>query len=47
LVELIQAVGNTLCSENHNLINSVWDKEELPEQWKESITVSIYNGDKN
>jgi hypothetical protein len=28
-------------------INSIWNKEELPEQWKESIIVSIYKkGDK-
>jgi hypothetical protein len=40
--ELIQAGGNTLRSEIHKLINSVWNKEELPEQWKESIIVSIY-----
>jgi hypothetical protein len=28
-------------------MNSIWKKEELPEQWQESITVSIYKrGDK-
>jgi hypothetical protein len=27
-------------------INSIWNKEELPEQWKESIIVHIYkNGE--
>jgi hypothetical protein len=36
----------TFRSENHKLINSVWRKEELPEQWKESIVVPIYKGDK-
>jgi hypothetical protein len=30
--KLIQARGNTICSEIHKLINSIWDKEELPEQ---------------
>jgi hypothetical protein len=31
----------------HKLICSVWNKEELPQQWKESITVPIYRkGDK-
>jgi hypothetical protein len=31
----------------HKLINSVWDKEELPDQWKESIIVPIHKkGDK-
>jgi hypothetical protein len=34
--ELIQAGGNTLCSEIHKLINSILNKEELPQQWKES-----------
>jgi hypothetical protein len=39
LAELIQAGGETLQSEFHKLINSVWSKDELPEQWKESVTV--------
>jgi hypothetical protein len=40
--ELIQAGGNTLCSEIHKLINCIWNKEELREQWKVSIIVPIY-----
>jgi hypothetical protein len=40
--ELIQAGGETLHSEIHNLIHSVWNKEELPQQCKESVTVPIY-----
>jgi hypothetical protein len=40
--ELIQAGGNTLRSEIHKLINCIWNKEEMPEQWKESIIVPIY-----
>ena len=32
--ELITAGGTTIRSEIHKLINSVWNKEELPEQWK-------------
>jgi hypothetical protein len=39
--ELIQAGSNTLRSEIHELINSVWNKKELPQQWKESIIVCI------
>jgi hypothetical protein len=36
-----------LLSAIHKLINSVWNKEELPEQWKESIIVPIRKkGDK-
>jgi hypothetical protein len=45
--ELIKAGGKTIHSEIHKLINSNWNKEELPEEWKESIIVNIYNmGDK-
>jgi hypothetical protein len=33
--------------EIHKLINSIWNKEELPEEWKESIIVPIcQKGDK-
>ena len=32
--ELIKAGGRTICYEIHKLIISVWNKEELPEQWK-------------
>jgi hypothetical protein len=42
LAEMIQAGGNTLCSEIHEFINSNWKKEALPQQWKESIIVCIY-----
>jgi len=45
--ELIKAEGKTIRCEIHKLIISIWDKEELPEEWKESITVPIYKkGDK-
>jgi hypothetical protein len=45
--ELIKAGGRTIRSETHKLINSVWNKGELPEKWKESIVVPIYKkGDK-
>ena len=39
--ELINARGRTICSEIHKLINYFWNKEELPEEWKESIIVPI------
>jgi hypothetical protein len=43
--ELIQAGGETLRFEIHKLI--IWNKEELPDQCKESIIVSIQKkGDK-
>jgi hypothetical protein len=36
--ELIQAGGEILLSAMiHKLINSIWNKEELPDQWKQSI----------
>ena len=41
--ELIKAGGNKICSEIHKVINSIWNQEELPDQWKELITVRIYN----
>src|SRR5215831_10162697 len=45
--ELIKAGGETLCCAIHKLIISIWNKEELPEEWKESIIVPIYKkGDK-
>jgi hypothetical protein len=45
--ELIQAGGQILLSEIHKLINSVRNKKELPDQWKESIIVPIHKkGDK-
>jgi hypothetical protein len=40
--ELIQAGGEMLLSAIHKLINSVWNKEQLPDQWKESIIVPIH-----
>jgi hypothetical protein len=36
-----------LLSAIHKLINSVWNKEELSNQWKESIIVPVHKkGDK-
>jgi hypothetical protein len=43
--EIIPAEGEI--SAIHKLINSVWNKEEMPDQWKEYINVPVYkNGDK-
>jgi hypothetical protein len=45
--ELIQAGGGTLRSEIHKLIKFIWNKEELPHQWKESVLLPINKkGDK-
>jgi hypothetical protein len=47
LAEMIQAGGEILQTAIHELINSIWNKEELPDQWKESIIVPFHkNGDK-
>ena len=37
LAELIKAGGRTIGLEIHKLITSIWKKEKLPEEWKESI----------
>jgi len=45
--ELIKAGCRTICLEIHKLITSIWKKEKLPEEWKESIIVPIHKkGDK-
>jgi hypothetical protein len=41
-VELIQVGGEAVDSDIRWLINSIWNEEELPEQWKESIIVPLY-----
>ena len=40
--KLIKAGGRTICYEIHKLIVSIWNKEELPEQWQELIIVPMY-----
>ena len=40
--ELFKAGGRTICGEIHKLIISIWNKEELPDEWKASIIVPIY-----
>jgi hypothetical protein len=39
--ELIKVGGETLYSEIHRLICCLWNKKDLPQQWKESIIVPI------
>jgi len=34
--------GRTIRSGIHKLINSIWNEEELAQEWKESITLPIY-----
>ena len=40
--EMIKAGGRIIRYEIHKLIISIWNKEELSEEWKESIIVPIY-----
>ena len=45
--ELIKEGGRTIRYQIHKLIVSIWNKEELPKEWKESIIVPIHKkGDK-
>ena len=45
--ELIKTGGRKIRSENNQLINSNWNKEELHEEWQGSINLPAYNkGDK-
>jgi hypothetical protein len=42
LAELIKVGGERLYSEIHKPICSVWNKKELPHQWKASVIVPIH-----
>jgi hypothetical protein len=45
--ELIQAGDEMLLPAIHKLINSIWNKKEMPYQWKESIILPVHKkGDK-
>jgi hypothetical protein len=47
LAGLIHAGCKTSLSEICKLSNSIWNKKELPQQWKKSIIIPIYQeGDK-
>jgi hypothetical protein len=39
---LIQGGEETLHLEIHKLIKLIWNKEELPHQWKESVVVPVH-----
>jgi len=40
--EMINTEGTTLRSQIHELVNSIWNMEEVPEEGKESIILPIY-----
>jgi hypothetical protein len=45
--ELVKAGGRIIRSQIHKLIISLWNKEELPDEWNELVIVPIYKkGDK-
>jgi hypothetical protein len=47
LAEMMQAGGEALMYVIHKLINSSWNKEEMPVKWKEFTVVPVHkNGDK-
>jgi hypothetical protein len=39
---ILDTGGRTIRCAIHKIIISIWNKEELPEEWKVSITVPIY-----
>jgi tRNA U38,U39,U40 pseudouridine synthase TruA len=45
--ELIKAWIRTTRSKIHKLIHYIWNKEGLPEEWKESVIVPIYKKSRN
>jgi hypothetical protein len=45
--EMIEPVHETLLSMIQKLLIHIWNKQKLPDKWKESITVPIHKkGDK-
>jgi hypothetical protein len=40
--DVTQVCENTSRSEGHKLSNSAWNKEEVPQRWKESVVTPIY-----
>jgi hypothetical protein len=45
--KLYQAGGETLVSVIHKLVASIWNKEELPDQWKEGVYYCTNSQDKS
>jgi hypothetical protein len=42
---MIKTGGRTINYVIHKIINYIWNKEEFPEEWMESIRLSIYKKD--
>jgi hypothetical protein len=43
--EMTKEGGRTIHYKIHKLFIFIWDKEELPEEWKNSIIVPVYTTD--
>ena len=43
--QMIKAGGRTNLSQIHKLLNSVWNRQELPEEWRESVILPIWKKD--
>jgi hypothetical protein len=41
--EVIQTGSEILRSKIHKLINSIWNMEKLPHQWKQPIIIAVHN----
>jgi len=41
--EMVKEGGKTIRLKIHKMINSIWNKQKLPEDWKESITAPMQN----
>ena len=42
---MVKAGGSTIRCVIHKLIIAIWNKEELPGEWKESIIIAIHKKD--
>jgi len=42
---LFKEGGKTIRSDIYKIVNTIWNKDELPEGWKESIISPIYKND--
>jgi hypothetical protein len=45
VAKLIKAGGETLWSEIHKPINSIWNEKELPEHWMQPVNVPVQRKD--
>jgi len=46
-LELIKYRGNKLLNRMYELVRQIWEKERIPEEWKETIIVPIHSEDRD